>query len=157
MCTLYSLGVPQYHSTQVENLHTLCILRGYVPLKTMESQCAPMGTHIASRHAVTEPLDPEQEPPASSTELLNPEQGPPTGSTANEVGTNTSEGKADEEGADVDHLATLDQTRAAILGACDGIVTTRALVTVIAAANASQHQLLLSAVASMASGAALLC
>lgn len=62
-------------------------------------------------------------------------------------------GSADgEDDTADDRLEALDQIRAAVLGACDGIVTTGALVTGIAAANASQHQLLLSAVATMASG-----
>ena len=58
----------------------------------------------------------------------------------------------DEEQVEGRITITRDQIRAAVLGACDGIVTTGALVTGIAAAQASQHQLLLSAVASMASG-----
>jgi hypothetical protein len=45
------------------------------------------------------------------------------------------------------------QLRAAVLGACDGIVTVGALLTGVAAANASQQQLLLSACAAMTSGA----
>lgn len=43
--------------------------------------------------------------------------------------------------------------RAAVLGACDGVVTVGALITGIASANASQKQLLLSACAGMISGA----
>lgn len=43
--------------------------------------------------------------------------------------------------------------RAAVLGACDGVVTVGALITGIASAQASQKQLLLSACAGMISGA----
>ena len=43
--------------------------------------------------------------------------------------------------------------RAAVLGACDGVVTVGALITGIASASASQKQLLLSACAGMISGA----
>jgi VIT1/CCC1 family predicted Fe2+/Mn2+ transporter len=43
--------------------------------------------------------------------------------------------------------------RAAVLGANDGLVTVGALMTGISAAGTSQHQLILSAVAALISGA----
>jgi vacuolar iron transporter family protein len=104
-------------------------------------------------YAVTQPLiaDSEKEP----DEAPEPHAQPATPNAANElVETEAPPGdqSADASPEDADRLAALDQIRAAVLGACDGIVTTGALVTGIAAANASQHQLLLSAIASMASG-----
>lgn len=95
-------------------------------------------------HAVTEPL------------LSVPGQAPSSSEVHRQKASSTAGERISGSNEEGDHVAVLDQIRAAVLGACDGIVTTGALVTGIAAAQASQHQLLLSAAASMVSGAAIL-